>query len=1097
MSVPHSATGAHGAAVLQAPRKDMPEQNMLAPLRRLFAATVVLILAAAVIYSMLAWNQVRRDQLAKLQHFSEIIARSSGKAFDAYLLSLRWFAPRLVEPMRDGRVEDVNRLLREYQASDATVVGVTVLAPDGLLVASTLARHEADTPFNVKALTAGASDGFKQMLDGGGPMVTQTILPHLSKEWAIPLRYPVRDDAGNLRFIVSVLLSTERLGKTWQALSAPDGTVFLLARSDGHRQLRVPAPANPEAFYGKPSNTGVAAAMMATPGQRSGVYEANRTTDATSAIGAYTRLDNYPLAAAVSVPQRQLWMAWMDQVTVPLGVFAALLLGLVAANANARAIQNRISREQGANADMLRDIEKHVSLALEGAALATWDWRALTGTVYLSRRWSSMLGGEPEPTHATVEELLQLVHPSDIETLKSKMAAALKGQVESYHGEHRVRTRRGEWLWIESQGRVVERDSSGRAVRVAGTNADITERKQAEEDQRRLASIVENANVAIFSRTLDGIVLTWNPGAEKLLGYTAAEAIGQSITFIVPPGRPANLARNNESLLRGEVVTRESHRLTKDGSVIDVLASHSPIRDSVGNIVGASVIIQDITALRQTQAVLKESEERFRDLTELSSDWSWEQDREFRFVGVSAGAASLHGGISREAHYGKTRWELPGTDVVNTTWAAHQAQLRAHLPFRDLLLRRVGRDGEEHYIQVSGKPVFDAAGVFCGYRGVASDVSGKLNIENELRESDARLRAAFDQAAVGMGLRTVKDVNSRWLRVNRKLCEMFGYTEAEMLSLTTEELTPTEEWRLAITSRMKLISDEAGTATREKRYRRKDGSIFWGLITLSAVRDRVGTPIYYVSIIHDITDRKLHEQERRKYDRNQRQAFVREVHHRIKNHVQGVAGLLLRRAQLQPALADEMKVAVAQLQSVAVVHGLQGSSGTQPTLGEMVPAICEAVQGYAAGRVKIVIKSTTRMAVAVSEDEAVPIALIVNELLMNAVKHTLPTDAEQVVAVHLDEGANEVRLTITNPGVLPSGFDTQRSALSGSGLRIVRSLLPLSGARLDIATVGNSVRVTLELRAPVIVLVASWAAMLKASVDARRLAVNPVKESHD
>ncbi len=128
----------------------------------------------------------------------------------------------------------------------------------------------------------------------------------------------------------------------------------------------------------------------------------------------------------------------------------------------------------------------------------------------------------------------------------------------------------------------------------------------------QLAAIVENSNDAIFSRALDGTILSWNAGAQKMLGYTAAEVIGQPSAMTLPLGRSLNLAQNNESLIRGKVVVRESDRITKDGRVIAVLTSHSPIKDGAGNIVGTSVILQDISALKQAQAAKKESEERFR-----------------------------------------------------------------------------------------------------------------------------------------------------------------------------------------------------------------------------------------------------------------------------------------------------------------------------------------------------------------------------------------------------------------------------------------------------------------------------------------------------
>ena len=126
-------------------------------------------------------------------------------------------------------------------------------------------------------------------------------------------------------------------------------------------------------------------------------------------------------------------------------------------------------------------------------------------------------------------------------------------------------------------------------------------------------------------------------------------------------------------------------------------------------------------------ADLGASEERFRTLTKLSSDWFWEQDSECRFVQITEGAHST-GGIPREAHVGKTRWELPHTDVDSGDWGPHRAVLARREPFRDLLLRRTV-PGNERWVLVSGAPRFAADGAFLGYRGVARDVTKEKEAE--------------------------------------------------------------------------------------------------------------------------------------------------------------------------------------------------------------------------------------------------------------------------------------------------------------------------------------------------------------------------------
>ena len=258
-----------------------------------------------------------------------------------------------------------------------------------------------------------------------------------------------------------------------------------------------------------------------------------------------------------------------------------------------------------------------------------------------------------------------------------------------------------------------------------------------------------------------------------------------------------------------------------------------------------------------------------------------------------------------------------------------------------------------------------------------------------------------------------------------------------------------------------------GRAPRIERKSSIDDS--WIELVKAPIVGPNGTVTGLVGISRDISERRALETERRERDRTQRRAFVRETHHRIKNHIQGVAGLLMGHALRQPALAPQIRAAITQLQSVAIVHGLQSTTAERLTLAGIVPAICETVQSYAGGKVRIDFQSTLGRTAEIGEDEAVPIALIINEIFMNAVKHTPPEDRGQSVVVRLKDAAGGARITVTNAGHLPPGLDAKGSALAGSGLRIIRSLLPERGARLDITNTDKFVRVMLELTAPVIV----------------------------
>ncbi len=137
-------------------------------------------------------------------------------------------------------------------------------------------------------------------------------------------------------------------------------------------------------------------------------------------------------------------------------------------------------------------VNERLDLALQGSKLAIWDVDLAAGSVYLSEGWAEMLGEAPHETFTDGASLLELVHPDDRERIRAMSLATVKGASPAYHIEHRVRTRSGDWRWILSRGRVVKRNATGRALRVTGTNADITARKEIERMKNEFISVVSH-----------------------------------------------------------------------------------------------------------------------------------------------------------------------------------------------------------------------------------------------------------------------------------------------------------------------------------------------------------------------------------------------------------------------------------------------------------------------------------------------------------------------------------------------------------------------------------------------------------------------------
>ena len=143
----------------------------------------------------------------------------------------------------------------------------------------------------------------------------------------------------------------------------------------------------------------------------------------------------------------------------------------------------------------LRMAKEQLQLALRASELSIWDWRLEHKRVYLDAAWSAMLGHEPVARHFTIAELIAIVHPDDLATARKAQLACLKGETEEYSVEHRVRTARGDWMWIMSRGRVAERNAQGLATRMIGTNLDISDRKAVQARIEALNKALQ-ANVA-------------------------------------------------------------------------------------------------------------------------------------------------------------------------------------------------------------------------------------------------------------------------------------------------------------------------------------------------------------------------------------------------------------------------------------------------------------------------------------------------------------------------------------------------------------------------------------------------------------------------
>jgi PAS domain S-box-containing protein len=374
-----------------------------------------------------------------------------------------------------------------------------------------------------------------------------------------------------------------------------------------------------------------------------------------------------------------------------------------------------------------------------------------------------------------------------------------------------------------------------------------------------------------------------------------------------------------------------------------------------------------------------------------------------------------------------------------------------------------GRDGREFWVVGNAVRTGDTPADGSRELTIALlDIEQRRQAEVRIAQAQASLQRVMETAPLAIALFDARTLSVQQL--NQTAAQFFHSQVSSMQGAAPAQWATSPSAKALVDW---LGAAAAGGGVRQHEWREEAVGAAEGAPPLSVWDCRI-TPLdnggdsatQLLLVASDVTEQRAAERARLQAAITQREVLVREVHHRIKNNLQGVAGLLQQNAARHPELASALSEAVGQVQAIAQVYGLQVGAGGPLGVASLLGAIAQSVQ-RTFGR-PILVGVQGEVPHVLPEAESIPVALTVNELLTNAIKHGLGGDVRCALRAQ-DDG---VRIEIASQARLAEGFDLARMRGGVSGLGLVRALLPRRSATLSLQQVGDEVVAAVELRPP-------------------------------
>lgn len=615
---------------------------------------------------------------------------------------------------------------------------------------------------------------------------------------------------------------------------------------------------------------------------------------------------------------------------------------------------------------------------------------------------------------------------------------------------------------------------------------DITDRKQVQKSERLLASVVESSNDAIISKTLHGVIQSWNTAAERIFGYTAAQAIGRHVSLLIPEERSDEEEQIVERLRAGERVQHfETVRLRSDGRRLHVSLTISPIKDAAGTVIGASKIARDISDRKHAEEAIRTSEARKTAILDTALDGIVTIDHRGVIVDFNPAAEEMFG-YSQDDAVGREMAELiippglreqhrKGIDLFLETGEGPILNKR-------LELSALRSNGKEFPVEVTITRISQSdPSLFTGY---IRDIAERKQTEAALTENEQRFRTLVEQVEDYAIFMT--DTSGKATSWNEGVRRVLGFSEEEFIGqdIASSIFTP-KDVKDGIPQAELDKAAVTGSASDDRWMIRKDGTYFWAAGVTTGLHDERGNLLGFMKVMRDQTERKQMEDELRQYATDLSEAdrrkteFLATLGHELRNPLAPIrTGLEVMKMSTEdpPMIENVRSMMERQVQQMArliddlldvsrITQGKMVLRTRRVTLKEIVQSAVEATRSFIEeGRhdLKIILPEQVTFLNA----DPTRLTQVFSNILNNSAKYT-PAGGQITLACALHDKKVVVSVKDNGLGIPADMLDNIFEMFTqvnrpledgytglGIGLTLVKRLVKMHGGTIDVQSEG-------------------------------------------